>query len=187
VGGTLWITFSTNQNLALTASYIYKRALHRAQPFSAAHHHNLFISWNSEFSQFSTTSPSACLWTILLFLFVVGGGSTHSPLLKTCCLLYIRQLLRLKFVTFGGQTLCQTMLTLSLLTKPFSKLVRRHAVLVYSFDFFSTLATRFYKTLCYKNGQIVISIVWTQKVIVTQQLLSFVICGLRFINCYIML
>ena len=31
-GGTLWITFSSNQNLALQASYIYKRALHRANP-----------------------------------------------------------------------------------------------------------------------------------------------------------
>ena len=80
MGGTLWITLSSNQNLALTASYIYKRALHRAQSFSAAHHHNLFISWNSEFSQFSTTSPFACLWTILLFLFVVGGGTPPPPL-----------------------------------------------------------------------------------------------------------
>ena len=31
-GGTLWIKFSSNQNLALPASYLYKRALHRAQP-----------------------------------------------------------------------------------------------------------------------------------------------------------
>ena len=31
MGGTWWIVFSSNQNLALPASYIYKRALHRAQ------------------------------------------------------------------------------------------------------------------------------------------------------------
>ena len=42
------------------------------------------------------------------------------------------------------------MLTPSLLTKPFSKLVRRHAALVYSFNFFSILATYCYKTPCYK-------------------------------------
>ena len=35
--------------------------------------------------------------------------------------------------------LCQTMLTQSLLTKPFSKQVRRHAVLVYSFIFLAPL------------------------------------------------
>ena len=44
------------------------------------------------------------------------------------------------------------MLTLSLLTKPFSKLVRRDAALVYSFNFFSTLATRYYKTPSYKDN-----------------------------------
>lgn len=43
------------------------------------------------------------------------------------------------------------MLTPSLLTKPFSKLVRRHAALVYSFNFFSILATHYYKTPCYKR------------------------------------
>ena len=42
------------------------------------------------------------------------------------------------------------MLTPSLLTKPFSKLVRRHAALVYSFNFFSILATHYYKTPCHK-------------------------------------
>ena len=46
------------------------------------------------------------------------------------------------------------MLTPSLLTKPFSKLVRRHAALVYSFNFFSLLATHYYKTPCYKNSSL---------------------------------
>ena len=43
--------------------------------------------------------------------------------------------LRIKIRHLWWPKLCQTMFTLSLLTKPFSKLVRRHAVLVYSFNF----------------------------------------------------
>ena len=59
-------------------------------PFSAAHHHNLFLYWNSEFSKLSTTSPSACLWTLLFFLFVEGGGFSPTfaeELLSTLYLL----------------------------------------------------------------------------------------------------
>ena len=43
--------------------------------------------------------------------------------------------LRIKIRHLWWPKICQTMLTLSLLAKPFSKLVRRHAVLVYSFNF----------------------------------------------------
>ena len=42
--------FFQSESSTLPVTYIYKRALHRAHPFSAAHHHNLLIYWNSDFS-----------------------------------------------------------------------------------------------------------------------------------------
>ena len=44
--------FFQSESSTLPVTYIYKRALHRTHPFSAAHHHNLLIYWNSDFSQF---------------------------------------------------------------------------------------------------------------------------------------
>ena len=52
-GGTWWIVFSSNQNLALPASYIYKRALHRAQPlFSCTPSQFVHILENGIFATF---------------------------------------------------------------------------------------------------------------------------------------
>ena len=44
--------FFQSEPSTIPVTYIYKRALHRAHPFSAAHHHDLLIYWNSKFSQF---------------------------------------------------------------------------------------------------------------------------------------
>ena len=144
--------FFQSEPSTFPVTYIYKRALHIAHPFSAAHHHNLFIYWNSEFSKFSTSSPSACLWTILFFLFVVGGASPPPPPTFAEELLSILYSvgLRIKIRHLWWPKLCQTMLTLSLLTRPFSKLVRRHAVLVCSLNFSAPLQPTTAKRLVIK-------------------------------------
>lgn len=114
---------------------VHKRVLHRAHPFFRLHTiTTLLIYWNSEFSQFSTSSPSACLRTILFCFFVIGGG--FSPHLCWRVVVYCISVgFSNKLRHLWWPNLCQTMLTQSLLTKPFSKQVRRHAVLVYSFNF----------------------------------------------------
>ena len=72
----------------------------------------------------------------------LGGGATLRWLLAVFPPTFVEELLsflysvglRIKIRHLWWPKLCQTMFTLSLLTKPFSKLVRRHAVLVYSFN-----------------------------------------------------
>ena len=115
---------------------VHKRVLHRAHPlFPPAHHHNFaHLLELGIFAACSTSSPSACLRTILFCFFVIGGG--FSPHLCWRVVVYCISVgFSNKLRHLWWPNLCQTMLTQSLLTKPFSKQVRRHAVLVYSFNF----------------------------------------------------
>ena len=69
--GTMQITLSSNQNLALTASYIYKRALHRAQP--------LFSCTPSQFVHLLELPFRLPVNHSIFFLFVVGGALPPPP------------------------------------------------------------------------------------------------------------
>ena len=134
--------FFQSEPSTLPVTYMYKRALHRTHAFPAAHHHNLLIYWNSEFSQFSNLFPfhlpvnRSFLFVCSRWRFLLPPPPTFAEELLS--ILYSVGL-RIKIRHLWWPKLRQTMLTLSLLTKPFSKLVHRHAVLVYSFNFFQHL------------------------------------------------
>ena len=123
---------------------LYKNARYIALTPFLAHHHKLTHLLDLGIFAISTSFPSACLQIIFSF---VCSSSVAVFLVLVCCVSIV---FRNKLRHLWWPNLCQTILTQQLLSKPFSKRGRRHAVLVYSFIFQSP-CKYLYKTPCYKE------------------------------------
>ena len=114
---------------------ILRGAFPCARPLSIAHHHVVHIAGLNQFSAFSTTSPSACLRInsqCVSLSCLSGWRFFPPPLLKRYQFIIYWQILKIKFVTFGGQIFFNLIRRCVYLL---SKQVRRHAELLVTQSF----------------------------------------------------